>query len=66
MHCQVKTFEAAIAVGSNVLVQVKDNQEGLVDAVEWMAGHELASSDLRNYRRKERARKEADAAPVGS
>jgi hypothetical protein len=33
----VKTFEAANAVGSHVLVQVKDNQEGLQEAVEKLA-----------------------------
>jgi predicted transposase YbfD/YdcC len=37
LHCQIKTFEAANAVGSHVLVQVKDNQEGLVEAVERLA-----------------------------
>jgi len=37
LHCQVKTFEAANAVGSHVLVQVKDNQEGLLEAVEGLA-----------------------------
>jgi predicted transposase YbfD/YdcC len=37
LHCQVKTFEAASAVGSHVLVQVKGNQEGLVEAVERLA-----------------------------
>jgi predicted transposase YbfD/YdcC len=37
MHCQVKTFEAANAVDSHVLVQVKDNQDGLVEAVERLA-----------------------------
>jgi predicted transposase YbfD/YdcC len=37
LHCQVKTFEAANAVGSHVLVQVKDNQEGLQEAVERLA-----------------------------
>ena len=61
MHCQVKTFEAAIAVGSHVLVQVKDNQEGLVDAVESIRSHELASPDQRNYRQ-DRARQGGDAA----
>jgi predicted transposase YbfD/YdcC len=34
LHCQKKTFQAATAVGSRVLVQVKDNQPSLVDALD--------------------------------
>jgi predicted transposase YbfD/YdcC len=34
MHCQKKTFQSAAAVGSRVLVQVKDNQPSLVDALD--------------------------------
>src|SRR3954469_1993856 len=34
MHCQKKTFQAATAVGSHVLVQVTDNQPSLVDALD--------------------------------
>jgi predicted transposase YbfD/YdcC len=34
MHCQKKTFQAAAAVGSRVLVQVKDNQPSLVAALD--------------------------------
>ncbi len=34
LHCQKRTFEAAAAVGSHVVVQVKDNQPSLVDALE--------------------------------
>jgi predicted transposase YbfD/YdcC len=34
MHCQKKTFQAAAAVGSRVLVQVKDNQPSLLAALD--------------------------------
>ena len=34
MHCQKKTFQAAAAVGSRVLVQVKDNQPSLAAALD--------------------------------
>jgi predicted transposase YbfD/YdcC len=34
LHCQKKTFQAAAAVGSHVLVQVKDNQPSLVAALD--------------------------------
>jgi hypothetical protein len=34
MHCQKKTFQAAAAVGSRVLVQVKGNQPSLVAALD--------------------------------
>jgi len=34
MHCQKKTFQAAAAVGSRVLVQVKDNQPSLLTALD--------------------------------
>jgi predicted transposase YbfD/YdcC len=34
MHCQKQTFQAAAAVGSRVLVQVKDNQPSLVAALD--------------------------------
>src|SRR4051812_2561217 len=34
LHCQKKTFQAAAAVGSHVLVQVKDNQPSLLAALD--------------------------------
>src|SRR3954453_1119799 len=34
LHCQKTTFQSAAAVGSRVLVQVKDNQPSLVDALD--------------------------------
>jgi predicted transposase YbfD/YdcC len=34
LHCQKKTFQAAAAVGSSVLVQVKDNQPSLLAALD--------------------------------
>jgi predicted transposase YbfD/YdcC len=34
LHCQKKTFQSAAAVGSRVLVQVKDNQPSLVAALD--------------------------------
>jgi predicted transposase YbfD/YdcC len=34
MHCQKNTFQAAAAVGSRVLVQVKDNQPSLLTALD--------------------------------
>ena len=34
LHCQKKTFQAAAAVGSRVLVQVKDHQPSLVTALD--------------------------------
>lgn len=34
LHCQKKTFQAAAAVGSRVLVQVKDNQPSLLAALD--------------------------------
>jgi predicted transposase YbfD/YdcC len=34
MHCQRKTFQAAAAAGSRVLVQVKDNQPSLLAALD--------------------------------
>jgi predicted transposase YbfD/YdcC len=37
MHCQKKTFQAAAAVGSRVLVQVKDNQPSLVAALDTLS-----------------------------
>ncbi len=58
MHCQVKTFEAAIAVGSHVPVQVKDNQEGLADAVERMAATNSPVQVCEVTDKTERGRKE--------
>lgn len=58
MHCQVKTFEAANAVGSHVLVQVKDNQEGLAEAVEKLAATNSPVQVCETTDRIERGRQE--------
>lgn len=57
LHCQKRTFEAAAAVGSRVVVQVKDNQPSLVGALENMAAAtvpaETCASSEKNRNRQE-------------
>jgi predicted transposase YbfD/YdcC len=59
MHCQKTTFQAAAAVGSRVLVQVKDNQPSLVAALDNLPAtiapdETFASSERRRNRQEYR------------
>jgi predicted transposase YbfD/YdcC len=57
LHCQKKTFQAAAAVGSRVLVQVKDNQPSLVAALDTLPAT-MAPDDTFAASEKSRNRRE--------
>src|SRR6201986_3882959 len=59
LHCQKKTFQAAAAVGSRVLVQVKDNQPSLVaplDTLPATIAPEATSASSENSRNRQEYR----------
>jgi predicted transposase YbfD/YdcC len=59
LHCQKKTFQAAAAVGSRVLVQVKDNQPSLVAALDTLPATiapEATSASSENSRNRQEYR----------